>query len=365
MRPNLIHWNQFDILEKIAAGLSYDEVLLQKTVNLLDDKTGEHFSTITYSWEPAYIIEAFVNSLETVFLSDQIDLIIPEKMMGDGVVTLPPHGQLTHAWNNDLIRFPIPDKESDTGAIDTSFHEFISGDKLEDSSLMITKAYNGQFGETSLRISPSDYQVFLNRFDDFSKEKGFGHNLIDQAYDKLKASYDVKMSEVFKNNSALILPPLVITFLSRLPDNNKDPEIFKAEMLKMRKELEKTRERFSEFQAADQDPDISIKEAEKIMNAINADSKHFIKKWDSNITDNSVVQFCIDHMSFLVKLIFKTHKIEAEEVAEKVAAVAPGLEKRLRSSAPTILSKWALNSRKVKGVKMLMHKKLGLNFVSS
>ncbi len=365
MRPNLIHWNQFEILEKIVSGLPIKEILLQKRVNLIDDKTGEFLMPIEYTWEPHYAIEAFVNTIETILLSDQVDLLIPASMINDGVIMLPEHTPLTQAWNNELIMFPMPDKEMDSGAIDTGFHEFIAGGEYEDSSLMIAKAYNGQFGKVSLRVSPSDFEVFTNHFTDFSDEYGFNKNIIDQAYQKLCDSYKLKLNETFKNSSELILPPLVTTFLSRLPDKTNNPEIIKNELLKMRKELEKTRKRFSDFQAVDDDPDISIQEAEKIMNAINADSKHFLKKLDTNITDNSVVQFCIDNMSFLVKLIVKAHKIKPEEIAEKLAAISPGLEKRIRSSAPTILSKWALKTRKVKGVKTLLDKKLGLNLDAS
>lgn len=365
MRPNLIHWNQFEILEKITSGSSLDDILLQKKINLIDNKTGEFLMPVEYFWEPYYVLEAFVNTIETILLSDQVNLLVPESMIEEGIIMLPEHTPLTQAWNNELIMFPMPDKEMDSGAIDTRFEEFIAGGEYEDCSLMIAKAYNGQFGEVSLRISPSDFEVFNNRFNEYSEEYGFSQNIIDQAYQKLCESYKIKLNDAFRNSSELILPPLITTFLSRLPDKTNKPEIIKNELLQMRKELEKTRKRFSDFQAVDDDPEISIKEAEKIMNAINADSKHFLKKWNTNITDNNVVQFCIDNMSFLVKLIFKAHKIAPEEIAEKLAAISPGLENRIRSSAPSVLSKWAIKTRKVKSVKTLLDKKLGLNLDAS
>ena len=336
MRPNLIHWNQFEILEKIVSGLDLREILLQKQDNFSDESGESH--TIEYSWEPYYIVEAFVNTIETILLSDQVDLLIPESMIQEGVIMLPEHTPLTQAWNNELIMFPMPDKELDSGVIDTRFEEYIAGGKYEDNSLLIAKAYNGQFREVSLRVSPSDLEVFKNYFKEYSEEHGFNQNLIDQAYQKLCESYKVKISDSFINSSELILPPLVTTFLSRLPDKTKNPEIIKNELMQMRKELEKTRKRFSDFQAVDDDPEISIKEAEKIMNAINADSKHFLKKWNTTVTDNNVVQFCIDNMSFLVKLIFKAHKIEPEEIAEKLE-ITVNTSKSQLSRAKSVLRK--------------------------
>ena len=47
-----------------------------------------------------------------------------------------------------------------------------------------------------------------------------------------------------------------------------------------------------------------------------------------------LVQYCVDDLSFLVKLIVK-QGVDAAEIAAKLS---PGLERRLRSSAPAVLS---------------------------
>ena len=47
-----------------------------------------------------------------------------------------------------------------------------------------------------------------------------------------------------------------------------------------------------------------------------------------------LVQYCVDELSFLVKLIVK-QGVDPAEIASKLPA---GLERRLRSSAPAVMS---------------------------
>ena len=361
MKPTLLHWDQFEILEKIASGMQGDDLLIYERVNLIDDKTGELLYPITKSWKPIYVLEAFVNGIESILLSEQVDIVIPESMLENGIISVPEYSNLLPSFHQDFLKFPIANADNDKGAIDTSFYELLFEGNA-DSSVMIAKAYNGQFGPVALRVSQSDYKAFMRYFVGFSNKISLPKRLIDKAYDELLKSYNLKLSEIFQNSTELILPPLVTNFLERLPDKCDNPETFKDALLRQRYELRKVRERFSEFQEIDDDPSKSIKDAEKIYNAIKADSKYFIKKWNSNITDNNIIQFCIDNMSFLVKLILKSHEVEPEEIAGKIIKIAPGLEKRIRSSAPTILSKWALNTRKIKGIVDLLDRKLSLNF---
>jgi hypothetical protein len=104
----------------------------------------------------------------------------------------------------------------------------------------------------------------------------------------------------------------------------------------------------------------SIAEVEKLMNAIKADAEYFRKKWNQNITDQTLVQFCIDNLSFLVKLIVNTKNVDLAEIAQKIAKISPALEKRLRSSAPTILSKYALQTRQMHDITWLLEKKFSV-----
>ncbi len=363
MKPNLIHWNQFNICEKIASHLSQKEVQLQYSQMLVDKDTGEDLYPIEVSWETSYVLESFINTIETLVLSEQVDLVIPESMLKDNTITIPEHTTIFPDYYNDFIMLPMAEANRDTGAIDTSFYEWLHGESNEDDLLMIAKAYNSQYGESAVRITPGDHDAFYKTFDSFSEKSPLNSNLIDKAYDELVKSYKVKVSQTFANKTEVIMPPLVATFLNRLPDNCTDPKIFKEELMNLRKELEKVRKRFSDLQEIDSDPDISIKEAEKVINAVKADSEHFVKKWESDFTDHAVFQFCVEHASFLVKLITKIHKVQPEEIVGKLLKIAPGLEKRIRSSAPTIMSKMAYNTRKIKGINRLMEKKFGLDLV--
>ena len=81
MKPTLTHWNQFEILEKISAGKPIDDILLKKELHYYDNKTGEFLYPVTTHWEPEYVLEAFINGIELILLSEQIDLVMPASML--------------------------------------------------------------------------------------------------------------------------------------------------------------------------------------------------------------------------------------------------------------------------------------------
>jgi hypothetical protein len=376
MRPTLINHEQVDIVEKIIAGFHESEILTRQVVYLVDEKTGEPIlteetgeqTTIRYGWTPRYIKEAFVTVIDTFLLSEEVHLVCP--LQGE-VAIIPPYSKLVPSAADFLkavIHNPTPVSE----AIDLRFHEWLD-DGENASSLMFVRAYNGQYGDVALRLGPGDFAHFQSQVNEFNTEKGrdehfddsgvLSSNLIFKAYDALMKEYKVRVGSLFRNQTNLVLPPLTTTLLGRLP-KKPTADTFLQCLTELRAELTPVRRRFSEFQQIDDDPEKSIADAEKVMNAIQADAARFAKKWNQNLTDNTLVQFCIDNLSFLVKLIVKTKEVEPEEIAEKVARISPALEKRLRSSAPTILSKYAMETRRIKGITQLFEKKLGLQFDS-
>ena len=84
VRATLINHEQVDIAEKIVAGLDEDAVLTHRLVPLVDGtghairdpQTGRQ-STITQSWSPGYVAEAFVTVVEGLLLSEAVQLVAP------------------------------------------------------------------------------------------------------------------------------------------------------------------------------------------------------------------------------------------------------------------------------------------------
>ena len=374
MRPTLINYEQVDIVEKIIAGFSKEEVLTSRVVNLVDEDTGEPLlseetgdqSTIKYSWNAGYIKEAFVTVIDAFLLSENVHLVCP---LEDNAAIIPHYSRLVPG-SSEFLRAVIHDPTNDSEAIDLRLLEWLD-DGENDSSLMFARAYNGQYGDVALRLGPSDFSNLQDHVNEFNSNAGqderfdksgvLSSNLIFKAYEALMQDYKIRVGELFKNQANLVLPPLTSTLLHRLPER-PDADTFVRHLMELRKELTRVRRRFAEFQQIDDDRSKSIAEAEKVMNAIRADAEHFAKKWKQNLTDNTVVQFCIDNLSFLVKLIFKTKDVDPTEVADKVARISPVLEKRLRSSAPTILSRYALETRRMADISRLFEKKFSLDF---
>lgn len=373
MRPTLINYEQVDVVEKIVAGMSEREVLTHYEARLVDKDTGEPIiseetgeaSTIRYSWEPVYVPEAFATVVDTFLLSEHVQLVCP---IENDAAIIPPHSTLVPA-SSEFLTAVVPVPEKDSGALDLRFLEWLDEGR-NDSVTMFARAYNGQYDDVALRLGPSDFAAMQRGINDFNADAGdeerfesgvLRSSVIFRAYDELTAEYRIRVGELFKNQADVILPPLASTLLDRLPER-PGPEAFLDRLMVLRSELAPVRRRFVEFQQIDDDPDRSIADAEKVMRAIEADAHHFARKWNQNVTDNALVQFCIDNLSFLVKLIVKTRHVEPGEVAERVARVCPALERRLRSSAPTILSTYALKSRRIRSISRQFDAKFGLRF---
>jgi hypothetical protein len=363
VRPTLVNLEQVDIVEKMLAGQSEPEILTHRTDQLVDDRDGEPVP-ITYSWDRAYVPEAVVTVIDALLLSEQVQLVCPIR---DGAAVIPPYSTLVPVATGFLAAV-VHDPEKDSGALDLGLLEWIDEGR-NDSSMMFARAYNGQYGDVVLRLGPSDFRHLQQQVNSFNAYSGdeerfddsgtLSSSVIFRAYDRLTEEYQVRVGELFKNRADLVLPPLASTLLGRLPER-RGADAFLESLLEMREELAPVRRRFVEFQEIDDDPGRSIAEAEKVMRAIEADAQRFARKWDRNLTDNALVQFCIDNVSFLVKLILKRGDVEPGEVAGTLAAMSPALERRLRSSAPTILSKHALDTRRMADITRLFETKFGL-----
>jgi hypothetical protein len=274
----------------------------------------------------------------------------------------------------DAVLFADSQKKLDKGAIDLRFLEWLYGPGNDEDILMWARAYNGQFDDlgepVSLRLATSDYARLRGEMNGFNEavereeridETGvLGSPLIFRAYEALCKEYKVKMTELFGTLTRLVLPPLASAYLGRLPKGATAEQMLDI-LFTLREELAPVRAKFALLRASDH-PDVSPAEAQKSIAAISADAKSFAKRWDSSVTDNAVIQFCLEHVSFVLKCLLKPDKVEAEEIAAKLAKIAPPLERYLRSSAPTELSTIALETRKIGQIKHLLDAKLGLRF---
>ena len=123
----------------------------------------------------------------------------------------------------------------------------------------------------------------------------------------------------------MLLPALVTTLLERLPVR-PDADTFLRHLLELRDEVEPLRSRLGELVTIADDPGRSIADAEEVMGAMHGGA--------DGAGGGVLVQYCVDELSFLVKLIAK-QGVDPAEIAAKLPA---GLERRLRSSAPAVLS---------------------------
>jgi hypothetical protein len=98
VRATLINHEQVDIAEKIVAGLDEDAVLTHRLVPLVDGaghaivdpQTGRQ-STITQSWSPGYVAEAFVTVIEGLLLAEAVQLVAP---VWEGATVVPAYSRL-------------------------------------------------------------------------------------------------------------------------------------------------------------------------------------------------------------------------------------------------------------------------------
>ena len=371
MAITLLHHCQIDLFEKIVSRqFSSKEIATYQTQDWVDRKTGEPLGPTTISWAGNYVVEAFVNVLETFLLSDKIGAVCRGE---DGKAIVGAHWG-TVLKSKDFVVFPIAEKDRDRGALDLSFLEWLDDSSDDDDVLTWARAYNGQFdglGEpVSLRLTHSDLNQLSKSINSYHEVVGREERINDtgvltspmiyRAYETLCREYKVKMSEAFGNQTHLVLPPLASAYLGRLP-GNATAETMLDVLFTMRKELASVRKKFAPLRGPEH-PDVSPAQAQKAVAAINADAKRLAARWNANFTDNTVIQFCLEQVSFVLKCILKPSGIEADEIAGKMAAIAPPLERYMRSSAPTELSRIALETRNVEKIKHLFDAKLGLKF---
>ena len=337
VRATLINHEQVDIAEKIVAGLDEDAVLTHRLVPLvdgsghaiLDPQTGRQ-STITQSWSPGYVAEAFVTVVEGLLLSEAAQLVAP---IWEGGTVVPAYSRLVPGVSG-FLETAVDDPAGDRGGLDPALVEWLD-DGHDDSSVMFARAYNGRYGDVAVRLGPSDLahlQEKVNRFNDetgtderFSDSGVLTSGVISDACERLTDEFGVRPGERFRNRAGVALPELVTALLERLPVR-PDADTFLRHLLALRDEVEPLRTRLGELLTIADDPGRSIADADELMSAIRADG--------GDGGGGLLVQYCVDDLSFLVKLIVK-QGVEPAEIASKLPA---GLERRLRSSAPAVLS---------------------------
>ncbi len=335
VRATLINHEQVDIAEKIVAGLDDDAVLTHRLVPLVDGagnaivdpQTGRQ-STITQSWSPGYVAEAFVTVIEGLLLAEAVQLVAP---IWEGATVMPAYSCLVPGVSG-FLDVAVHDPAADSGALDPALLESLD-DGHDDSSVMFARAYNGRYGDVAVRLGPSDLahlQEKMNRFSDeadaperFSDSSVLTSDEIAEACEQLAAEYGVAPGERFRNRSGVVLPALVPTLLGRLP-TRPDADTFLRNLLELRDEVEPLRSRLGELVGIADDPARSIADAEELMAGIRADGGG----------GGVLVQYCVDELSFLVKLAVK----QGVELAEIASKLSPALARRVRSSAPAVLS---------------------------
>ena len=338
VRATLINHEQVDIAEKIVAGLDEDAVLTHRLVPLVDGtghairdpQTGRQ-STITQSWSPGYVAEAFVTVVEGLLLAEAVLLVAP---IWEGATVMPAYSCLVPGVAG-FLSTAVHDPAADFGALEPALVTWLD-DGHDDSSVMYARAYNGRYGDVAVRLGPSDLahlQEKVNRFNGeadaeerFSDSGVLTSSAISGACERLAGEYGVRPGERFRNRTGVPLPALVTTLLQRLPVR-PDADTFLRHLLELRDEVEPLRSRLGELLTIADDPGRTIADAEEVMGAMRA----------GGVDDGAggvLVQHCVDDLSFLVKLIVK----QGVDPAEIAAKLPPGLERRLRSSAPAVLS---------------------------
>jgi hypothetical protein len=339
VRAILINHEQVDIAEKIVAGLDEDAVLTHRLVPLadasghpiLDPWTGRQ-TTVTQSWSPGYVAEAFVTVVEGLLLSEAVQLVVPT---WDGATVMPAYSRLVPGVSG-FLQTAVHDPAADSGALDSALVDSLDNGH-DNTSAMFARAYNGRYGDVAVRLGPSDLAHLQEKVNRFNAEAGVDEQFTDagvltsiaiaDACEQLAGEYGVRPGERFRNRAGVVLPGLVTTLLERLPPR-PDADSFLRNLLELRDEVEPVRSRLGELVAIADDPGRSIADAEELRGAIRAHGERM------GGGGGVLVQYCVDELSFLVKLIVK-QGVDPDEIASKLPA---GLERRLRSSAPAVMS---------------------------
>ena len=174
MRATLINHEQVDIAEKIVAGLDEDAVLTHRLVPLvdgtghpiLDPRTGRQ-TTITQSWSPGYVAEAFITVVEGLLLSEAVELVAP---IWEGAIVMPAYSRLVPGASG-FLQTAVHDPEADSGALEPALVEWLD-DGHDDSSAMFARAYNGRYGDVAVRLGPSDLAHLQEKVNRFNAEAG-------------------------------------------------------------------------------------------------------------------------------------------------------------------------------------------------
>jgi hypothetical protein len=356
VRATLINHEQVDIAERIVAGLDEDAVLTHRVVPLvdrsghpvLDPRTGRQ-STVTQSWSPGYVAEAFVTVVEALLLSEAVQLVSPT---WEGATVRPAYSRLVPGVSG-FLQTAVHEPAADSGALDPALVDSLD-DGHDNSSAMFARAYNGRYGDVAVRLGPSDLAQLQEKVNRFNAEAGAEERFTDAgvltsiaiagACERLAGEYGVRPGERFRNRAGVALPALVTTLLERLPAR-PDADSFLRHLLELRDEVEPIRSRLGQLVAIADDPGRSIADAEELMGAIRAHGEPI------GGGGGVLVQYCVDELSFLVKLIAK-QGVDPREVASTLPA---GLERRLRSSAPAVMS-----TQRTAGVARALESSFGL-----
>lgn len=225
------------------------------------------------------------------------------------------------------------------------------------------QAYNGEFGEVSSKQYSLIDKILPNLVKYKVADKPIKKDpLIIKAYDKLKRSYEKQLQDVINLDlEKIVIPPITLTLLDRLPNNCSDPHRVLNEILALREELRDTRIKFNELEDSFYSKNQSLKELKNIKSAISKDAEFFSKKWNKPFSDNKVIQFFVDRLSFLIKLVAKKSDIELEDVLDELSSIIPNITERVAIQKPSHLFTLAMKTKYIPYYKTQLSNKLGIS----
>lgn len=303
-----------------------------------------------------YTLEAIINVIEAFLLSEEIYY----DLNAEGLHLPVNENFFKGKYSPPFLIEKKRNEELNKKVLDMTMAEGLPIVEL----ISFARAYNGEYGDVAVKMTSQEKKFIEGLFPPVTEEMDskLEKALIMKAYNNLVQKYKIKIDEFrIKNKTNIVLPPLVSIFLSRLPDNCISFDIFYDELIRLREELQPTRRKFIELEKSLESKELSLKEMENIHKSIEVDAEYFAKKWNSQFTENTIVQFALDNISFLYKLIIKREP-SPEDALNIVSKIAPGVERRFSATAPTILSKLALKTKHIKGIMFLLDKKLDIKY---